>query len=784
MATEAGRHLSHYRLDRKLGQGGMGEVWLAEDLALGRRTAIKLLSDELSGPLRARLRREAEASSRLQHPGIATFYEAGEDTGTTWLGMEYVEGPTLRDRLKEGPLANDQALSIAAGLLEALVHAHTAGILHRDIKPENIILTGERKAKLLDFGLAKWIEGATEPVSDESQPTAATVTALTMHGAVAGTPGYMSPEQLRGEKVDVRTDLFAFGAVLFEMLTGRRAFPGTTVRQRMAAVLSGGPPSLESPDVLPGLSHVIRRALARDAAARYDDASSLLGDLRRASEGLAVADVPNTLAILPLDNLSGNPDDDWIGIGVADSLAADLGRVSDLKVVPREKVLTVCTTLGVEDAEPLRVGRTLGCHLVLVGSVQRMGPSLRVTTRLSETGTGEIVATEKIDGKLDDLFAIQDRLAAAVAGSLDLATAVTATATELDAFECYNRGKALLLNFGKEKMKQAGEFYERALELDVDYVPALADLAMMHAMRFSFTSDPAVLEVAAGYARRALDREPQNGVARAWLGYALWRQERHEEALAEELRAVEQAPDNYMATYFVATILMDMGRAVEAVPYAQRSLKAFPGWAWGWGCLAWCHLASGNRAAASWSAGRSVAIREEPGAYPYPLAFCLLAECQRRDGDLEAARESVLHGLEEVERTDHVYRDTGRAAGLCMLGRVALDQSDLEAARAAFDQAEAQLRGRPAGIGAGHVMVQTLAGQTRAGGGAAPFEEALELFERREGFNFSWVLIGSDEVSLNELARAAQGLGRDGLALKLRDRARTAGLTGLLEEGL
>ncbi len=179
-----------------------------------------------------------------------------------------------------------------------------------------------------------------------------------------------------------------------------------------------------------------------------------------------------------------------------------------------------------------------------------------------------------------------------------------------------------------------------------------------------------------------------------------------------------------------------------------------------------------------------MAVREDPGAYPYPLAFCLLAECQRRCGNLEAARKSALRGLEEIERSDHVYRDTGRATGLCTLGRVALDQGDLEAARAAFDQAEAQTRGRPAGIGAGHVLVQTLAGKTRAGGGAGPFEEALGLFERREGFNFSWVLIGSNEVSLNELARSATAIGRDDLARELLDRARKAGLTGLLEEGL
>jgi len=783
---ESGRTISHYRLKRKLGEGGMGEVWLADDLALDRPAAIKLLRNELNVALRARLRREAEAGARLQHPGIATFLEAGDEAGTTWLAMEYVEGSTLRDRLKGGRLPTDEALPIGAGLLEALVHAHTAGVLHRDIKPENVMLTGDRRVKLLDFGLAKWTEEEAEQALDPSLPTATALTALTKHGTVAGTLGYMSPEQLRGEPVDVRTDLFAVGAVLYEMLAGRPTFPGANVQQRMASVLSLDPAPLAGPDIPPGLNDVLQRALARDATARYPDAPSLLEDLRRVSEGLAVAEVPNSLAILAFDNLSDNTDDDWIGTAVAESLASDLGRVSGLQVLPREKVIAVRATLAAEGEPfaPLKVGRLLGSHLVLTGSVQRMGPTVRLTTRLSRTGTGEIVATEKFDGKVEDLFALQDRLAAAVAASLNLDAATIETTQALDAFECYNRGKALLFNFGKERMQQAGELYERSLELDPEYVPALADLSMMHAMRFTFTSDPSVLETAADYALRALRRDPFNSIARAWLGYSLWRQERHEEALAEELRAIELAPDHYMAPYFAAAVLTDMGRAAEGIPYAQSSVKLFSDWAWGYGLLAWCHLASGNRSEARWSAERCVEVQDAPGAHPYPLAHILLAECQRRLGDFDEARQSTFLGLERVERTDHAYRDSGRASGLSVLGRVALDQNDLAGALAALDQAVAQMRGRPTGIGVGHVMVQSLAGQTRAGAGPAPFEEALELFEKREGFNFSWALIGSNEISLNELALAATALGRDRLASELLERARQAGLSGLLETTL
>jgi len=783
MQREIGLDISHYRLERLLGTGGMGEVWLAEDRALGRRVALKLLRDELSEMLRARLRREAEASARLHHPGIATLYESGEDHETTWLALEYVDGETLRARLKRGALPSDEALSLGATLLEALVHAHTAGVLHRDVKPENVMFTDGRVAKLLDFGLAKWIEEQVDPLASGDAATATAITELTAHGTVAGTLGYMSPEQLRGDAVDARTDVFAAGAVVYEALCGQVAFPGATTRERIAAILSRDPDPLVSPGLPPGLDEVLFRAMKRDADERYPDASSFLTDLRRASEGRAVAELPPTLAVLDLDNVSGNADDDWIGTGVAESLAADLGRAAGLKLLPREKVMSVRANLatGGHQVDPVQVGRMLGCRWVLAGGVQRIGPSIRVTTRLCETGTGGVVATEKIDGRLDDIFGIQDRLSNAVAESLDLTAATTRQSPDLDAFECYNRGRALLMRMGKGRLEQAREYYERAIELDPGYVPALAELAMMHAVSFIYTTDPRVLDTASDCARRALAREPNNGTARAWHGYSLWRQGHLEEALEEEKRATRLDPDNYMPHYFAGTILCHMGRPGEALRHLQRSVECFPEWAWGLAVLGWCHLLAGRFSEARWSFEKAVAERHRPGALPYPGAPAAYAECLRIQHELPAARKWAMLGLEEIEQSDHPYRDMTWGGSLVVLGRVALDQGDMAAAKAAFGQAVAQCRGRSRGIGAGHVMVQALAGLTRAGAGAEPFEEGLQLFEEREAFDFSWVLVCSEEISLFQLARAAAKLDRTLQAAQLLQASRQAGLSEALE---
>ncbi len=765
-----GQTLSHYLLERRLGAGGMGEVFLARDLALGRPAAIKLIAQPLSGELTARLLREAEACARLQHPAIASFYEAGDAGGVAFLAMEFVPGETLRERLRRGPLTAPQTLVIAGCLLEALSHAHAAGVLHRDIKPENVMLTGDQLAKLLDFGIARLFGGEGEDADDDS----ATATALTETGAVIGTIGYMSPEQLKGAPLDERSDLFALAAVLHEALTGRPAFPGNTAAERIAAILSSDPPPAAPDGVPPEIAAVLSRALAKDAARRPPSASAFLADLRAAASGEFVAALPDTLAVVDFDNLSRNPDDDWIGSGIAESLAADLARVEGLTIVPRVRVVGARARGG----DALQVGRLLACRWILSGGYQRVGPKLRVTSRLAEVATGEAVASEKIDGVLDDLFAIQDQLAASAVERLakdGAAPRPPSAPPRIDAFERHARGRRFFLRLAKGSFEEARRAYEEAIGADPDYAPALAGLAAVHAMRFTFLTDPAELDAASAYARRAIASDPEMGEPRIWLGYALMRQGRTEEGVEQERRAAELDPSNPFAYYFSGCALGFAGRHAEALPFYQRALQADERHAWAWMGLGWTHVELGAAAEGLWCLEKAVTLERLGGPHPTVGASGCLGEGLRRAGDLENARRRCLEGLDAVERSDSMYRDSFRGICLTALGRTALAQSDGEAARAAFGQAVAHLRGRPRGLGGGQLLVQALAGLARAGEGAARLDEAEALFAARRGHDFSALWTCTDDVSLLELARAAAAVGREERARDWWARARAAG---------
>ena len=750
----------------------MGEVFLARDLALGRAAAVKVLSSALTAEARARLFREAAACARLQHPAIATFYESGDSDGVAFLAMEYVAGETLRDRLRRGPLPFPLALSIAGALLEALGHAHEAGVLHRDIKPENVMVTGDNLGKLLDFGIARVHE--TSDADTDPETEAATEVALTEPGAVIGTLGYMSPEQLKGHALDERSDLFSLGAVLYEMLCGSPAFPGASAADRIAAILLSDVPPIRGEGVSAETSVLLARALARDPEKRYPSAGAFLSDLRALASGeLSVAALPDTLAIVDFVNLSRNPDDEWIGSGFAESLATDLARLPGVTLVPRERVRQARAG-GTEDAG---LGRALGCRWVLSGGFQRVGPRLRVTAKLGDGATGDTVFSEKFDGTLEEMFALQDRLAARAAGALQTGVEPRASrpAPRIDAYERHARGRRFFHRLEKGTMDQARILFEEAIGVDPDYAPALAGLAAVHAMRFPFHTDRRELEISESYARRAIAADPELAEPRVWLGYSLCRLGRHDETISQENRAMELDPTSVFAPYFAAFCLVNLGRRDEGVRLFQRTVELDPRHGFAWLGLGWSHLDLGRPAEALWCLETAVAIEGESGMGPTAGVAGYLGECLRRSGELERARAACLRGLLAVERSDNMYRDTFRGVSLCALGRTALEQADADAARAAFTQAVAHLRGRPRALGGGHLLVQALAGLSRAGDGAGTLDEAFGLFERRQGYSFDVMWVCTEGVTLLELSRAAATAGRDAEAQELRARAVAAG---------
>lgn len=811
-----GQLVGHYQLVQRLGAGGMGEVYLAEDRALGRTAALKLLPPDFSPGLRERLLTEAKTSARLQHPCIATFYEAGEPGGVAFIAMEYVPGQTLRERLKNGPLPVEQATGIAACLLEALGHAHALGILHRDIKPENIMLTRGSTAKLLDFGVAKELS-ATLRRRQAGSPSSLQIPEpeggllQTQAGAVVGTPGYMAPEQVAGLPLDARADLFAVGLVLYEALSGRAACKGSTLGGRLTLNRAWEPPSLDGLSVPAELKAVLRRALAPDRADRYSTAAAFLQELRQATPSAASL-VPESVAVLDLENLSGNSDDEWIGVGIADCLRRSLATVPELRMVGRPTMARAQAACPASESPRAvsRLGLILGCRWVVSGEFSRTGSALRLQVCLTEVPTGEMVWTGAQEGHMDDLFTMQERLASLLAARLHVdRLAAPASAPNVNVFRSYLQGRQIWLRMEKTSLMKAQEHFEEAIRLDPEYAPALASLGGMHALRSSFSLDPAAMETASSYVGRALQADPQWAEAHVWAGYI--RQVLEPEQAAVHFRSFEKAmalnPSDHLAPYFAtacfarscrrqqaAALYEELlqqpcqvdphsWRRAEAARLLQRAVTLSPENGWSWLGLGVIHLDRGCLDAAEWSFRQALDLERRGNSVCPPGMAGWIGECLRQSGALEQARSHCLLALEAVEKTDNVYRDTLRGLFLCTLGKTALRQNDPDGAHAAFTQAVFHMRGRYQARAGGQVLVRALAGLAQAGAGAEPFEEALLLFTARHDYRFDYFHGCMDDRTLFELYRAAHTLGATEQARELFEQALDAGsIEAQLEE--
>ncbi len=490
-----------------------------------------------------------------------------------------------------------------------------------------------------------------------------------------------------------------------------------------------------------------------------------------------------SVAAIDFENRSGDESKAWLESELPDALGSGLACIPGVRTVPRAKIAKmVPRDHGLKEIE---IGLRLGCSSVLTGAFDIEGSQLSSRVRLTDVATGEVFG-ETLVAPLEEIFSLRDQLVAVVAARLDVEPPRLGGSTpKLEAYECYGRARRLAVTAQRSAMEQIVELLERAVSLEPRYAGALAFLASTYAMRYHFTSDPTTIDKAIDYGRRSVAADASLAEAHLWLGYALYHVAENLESLRELREAIRLDPRSFLPRYFAASPLLfftsldelpglfdEVGgempddlhvwRRQEAAKQYQQTAQLNPVFAWAWAGLGGVHLDLGHFEEAVTCL--RMAVELEPTSVP-PIAGVegYLGECLRRSGDHAAAHEHFIAGLERLEKTDHMYRDTWHGLFLCGLGRNALHLGDEPAAQAAFNQAVLHLRGRPARCG-GHVLIQALCGMTRASGDAEPFEEASRRHEEREGFDFTQVWGCTEDVGLLELSKAADTLGRTELA--------------------
>jgi serine/threonine protein kinase/TolB-like protein len=616
----AGSRLGPYEILGPLGAGGMGEVYRARDPRLKREIAIKVLPEAAASDASRlrRLEREARAASALNHPSIVTIYDIGEDEGTFFIAMEHVEGQTLRDALSEGPLPSHRLLPLAVRIAEALAKAHAAGIVHRDLKPENVMVTSDGLPKILDFGLAK----VERPVADGDSELA-TVTKATRVGAILGTTAYMSPEQAAGRPVDHRSDQFAFGSMLYEMATGSRPFKKDTMPQTLAAIIHDDPkPIRKISDALPvELSTIVERCLAKDPAERYESTADLVRELKTVPEAppvwrahrrklwaaagvlvalLAMVSTPHliglwdqlsrraglapieSVAVLPLRNLSGDPEQEYLVDAMTEALITNLTKIGALKVSSRSSAMRYKGT----DKPLVEIARELDVDVVVEGSAMRAGDNVRIMAQLIDPETEQTLWAQSYERDFQDVLLLQSEVAQAIAEEIQVA--VTPEETERlggartvnpEAHDNYLKGSYHWKKQTPEDLDTAQRYFELALEKDPSYAPAYEGLAWVWAIRQRLAITPP--EEAGPKAREAALQaiELDEGSAGAHAALALvetWTDWDWESAEPEWRRALELDPDSADAHAFFGDFLAIAGRTDEAIRHAERAVELDP----------------------------------------------------------------------------------------------------------------------------------------------------------------------------------------------------------------
>jgi serine/threonine protein kinase/tetratricopeptide (TPR) repeat protein len=711
-----GETISHYRIIKRLGSGGMGEVYQAEDTRLRRPVALKMMLDDGDHNAQARTRflREAQASSALNHPNIVTIYEIDEverdGARYSFIVMEYVEGRTLKE--VAGGCSIEEAVDIIMQISDALAQAHERGIVHRDIKPSNVIVTPQNRAKVLDFGVAKFDPAPLD--NDETASLFSTEFVKTTPGAVIGTFAYMSPEQALAKDVDHRSDIFSLGVVAYELVAGHPAFTGSSSLAVVDAILHSDPPpiarfNLQTP---PELEAIVRRMLEKSPELRYQNLRDVRADLdalkresltrllpgpsyetnrgystqilssrsgsgQSGSVGFGAGPfsprAEKSVAVLRFNNVTKSPEDDWLGVGIAETVTADLKNVEGMTVIGRELIYEALRRWNAENYTDFdekfatRVGREVGARWIIGGGYQRIGEMLRITARFVEVTTGEVLKTVKIDGRMSEVFDLQDKIVQELSRNLDMDSGELKAAAQretdvIEAYEACTRARMELFSGSRAGLDEAARLLEKAIALDPKYAQAYAFMGYAFSLKAQFLSNPALLDRAVEYLQKAIELRPMLSDSYSALGMTFIAMDRVDDAIGALKRALTFAPhDSFVHAALGRAFYIGKGLFREAAYEYEQAVNDAQEGSWVAPALSHCLTYLGEYERAEQMARRAIEAQEQYlrghegmqiiGAYAR-LGHVYYLQGRYDDAIAEYYREVVF-----ARQSDHVLKE-------------------------------------------------------------------------------------------------------------------------------
>ena len=698
MSLTSGSRLGTYEILAPLGAGGMGEVYRARDLRLGREIALKVLPPEVSADVErlARFEREARTVAGLNHPNIVTLHSVEDDGDVRFLTMELVEGNSLDHVVAPGGLSVSRVIELGIGMADALAAAHEKGVVHRDLKPANVMLTKDGRVKVLDFGLAKLAAPDSDPGSSHLATQASPVSGA---GLVVGTVPYMAPEQVRGEPVDARTDLFALGIVIYELASGERPFTGATQADVGSAILRDAPKPLGSlrGDLPPDLDRIVRRCLEKNPRERAQSALDVSNELRRLRKELERSESGSparpatekvaSIAVLPFVNRSRDEEDEYFSDGLADELLNVLSKIKGLRVTARSSAFT----FKGKQVTAKEIGHALDVATLLEGSVRKAGKRIRVSVQLVQVSDSSHLWSETYDRTLEDIFAVQDDIAQSVvkelrttllgeaadsdasgAAKAEVARAAKGRGTDPEAHRLFLLARHLLGRFAREETASAIGHLKEALTRDPEYALAWAELGRAYIAEANRSWVPVEEGLARGRkaVERALSLDPDLPEGHLRLGSI--RMVYHRDfrgAEASLARALELAPENADVLRGAGTLASNMGRLEEAIGYYHRALEQDPLSSASYHNLAMTLESAGRFAEAEAACRKALELAPQRGATRAVLTTILLALGRGEEALIEAGREPheafrswalaiVHHRLGHAAESDAALRES------------------------------------------------------------------------------------------------------------------------------